>query len=86
VMVLLDSNHLKRYVLGELAAYAPLVSAGQYLIVEDTQINIARKYRPGPLEAVEEFLRTELGALFEVDRSCEKFMMSFNPGGYLLRR
>jgi cephalosporin hydroxylase len=86
VMVILDSNHTKRYVLAELAEYAPLVSPGHYLVVEDTNINYWSDFGPGPAEAVEEFLPTDAGAQFEVDRSREKFMMSFNPGGYLLRR
>ena len=38
---------------------------------------------PGPLEAVEEFLaRTDE---FEIDREREKFLITFNPRGYLRR-
>jgi cephalosporin hydroxylase len=35
VLVLLDSNHSKAHVLAELAAYAPLVSVGSYLVATD---------------------------------------------------
>lgn len=35
VMVILDSNHTKDHVLGELQAYAPLVSIGSYIIACD---------------------------------------------------
>lgn len=35
VMVVLDSSHTKRHVLDECEAYAPLVSAGSYLVVTD---------------------------------------------------
>jgi cephalosporin hydroxylase len=84
VMAILDSNHAKGYVLREMRAYAPLVSVGQYLIVEDTNINAwQEKYIPGPLEAVLKFMSEDDS--FAVDRSREKFFMTFNPGGYLRR-
>jgi cephalosporin hydroxylase len=35
VLVILDSNHTKRHVLGELEAYAPLVTVGSYLVATD---------------------------------------------------
>ena len=35
VMVFLDSNHTKAHVLAELAAYAPLVSVGSYIVAAD---------------------------------------------------
>jgi cephalosporin hydroxylase len=86
VMVLLDSDHSRDHVLAELRAYAPLVTPGSYLVVEDTNINghpVAPDFGPGPAEALEDFLRGETG--FLVDRECEKFQLTFNPGGYLRR-
>ena len=38
VLVLLDSNHSKAHVLGELRAYAPLVSVGSYIVAMDGSI------------------------------------------------
>lgn len=35
VLVLLDSNHTKAHVAGELEAYAPLVSVGSYIVATD---------------------------------------------------
>lgn len=35
VMVVLDSNHTKSHVLGELEAYAPLVTPGSYIVATD---------------------------------------------------
>jgi len=35
VLVLLDSNHTKAHVLGELEAYAPLVGEGSYIVATD---------------------------------------------------
>jgi cephalosporin hydroxylase len=84
VMAILDSDHARRYVLTEMRAYAPLVSVGQYLIVEDTNINAwQEKFIPGPLEAVNKFMSEDDS--FTVDRSREKFFMTFNPAGYLRR-
>jgi cephalosporin hydroxylase len=86
VMVVLDSNHHYEHVLAELRAYAPLVTEGDYLIVEDSNVNghpIRPDFGPGPMEAVDDFL-AECGD-FEIDRTREKFYMTFNPRGYLRR-
>jgi cephalosporin hydroxylase len=86
VMVVLDSDHSRDHVLAELHAYAPLVTRGSYLIVEDTNVNghpILPTFGPGPHEAVDAFLAE--GAPFVRDRDCEKFYLTFNPGGYLRR-
>jgi cephalosporin hydroxylase len=86
VMVILDSNHRKDHVLAELRAYSPLVTPGDYLIVEDTNVNghpVAMDYGPGPMEAVDEFLAEN--DEFSIDESREKFFMTFNPRGYLRR-
>jgi cephalosporin hydroxylase len=87
VMVVLDSDHSRDHVLRELELYAPLVTSGCYLVVEDTNVNghpVSPGFGPGPMEAVTEFLRTTDD--FEVDRGREKFMLTFNPSGYLRRR
>lgn len=90
VMVILDSDHSKENVLKELEIYAPLVTPGQYLIVEDTNVNghpVLPEHGPGPMEAVEEWRhRGETWKDFEIDREREKFMFTFNPGGYLRRK
>ncbi len=84
VMVILDSNHSKDHVLAELHKYGPVVSPGCYLIVEDTATGItSTDFGPGPAEAVAEFL--EGNQDFIVDPDCEKFALTFNPGGYLRR-
>ena len=83
-LVILDSDHSQRHVEAELDAYAPLVPVGGYLIVEDSNIGQIRKdLLPGPLEAIERF--TAMTDEFEIDRSREKFLITFNPSGYLRR-
>ena len=84
VLVILDSDHSQAHVEAELEVYAPLVPVGCYLIVEDSNIGRIRKdLMPGPLEAIETFLARSDS--FEIDREREKFLITFNPSGYLRR-
>ena len=84
VLVILDSDHSQGHVEAELAVYAPLVPVGCYLIVEDSNIGRIRKdLLPGPLEAIETFLAGS--DAFEIDSEREKFLITFNPSGYLRR-
>jgi cephalosporin hydroxylase len=85
-MVILDSDHSAAHVAAELACYAPLVTEGCYLIVEDTNVNghpVLPNFGPGPAEALQDFLARE--DRFEVDTACEKHRLTLNPGGYLRR-
>jgi cephalosporin hydroxylase len=83
-LVVLDSDHSQAHVEAELAAYADLVPVGCYLIVEDSNIGQIRKdHLPGPLQAIDVFLAGT--DAFEIDRSREKFLITFNPSGYLRR-
>lgn len=84
VMVILDSNHEKNHVFAELKAYHGLVTKDCYLIVEDTCINghpIMPEHGPGPMEALDEFFKENHD--FLIDKSQEKFFMTFNPKGFL---
>jgi cephalosporin hydroxylase len=86
VLVILDSDHSQAHVEAELEVYAGLVPVGGYLIVEDSNIGRIRKdLMPGPLEAIETFLPSPAGSGFEIDRTREKFLITFNPSGYLRR-
>lgn len=82
VMVILDSDHAAEHVARELALYSDLVTTGNYLIVEDT--NLSDDAQGGsPRMAVEAFLVND--DRFKVDTYCERFLLTFNPGGYLRR-
>jgi cephalosporin hydroxylase len=89
VMVILDSDHTKQHVLDELSIYSRLVSPQQYLIVEDSNIHghPTRCDLPaGPYEAINEFYKSDpISACYIQDKMCERFLMTFNPNGYLRR-
>jgi cephalosporin hydroxylase len=84
VLVVLDSDHRRDHVLAELYAYAPLVTPGSYLVVEDTNVNghpVYEEFGPGPMEAVEDFLKDRDD--FAADPTREKLLFTFNPRGWL---
>lgn len=85
VMVLEDSAHTYEHTSRVLEAYSPLVTPGQYFIVEDGichhGLDVGPK--PGPYEAVEAFVRRNPD--FVVDRDKESFGITWNPKGYLKR-
>jgi len=110
VMVVLDSDHRADHVLRELNLYAPLVSPGQWMIVEDTNLNhevplstdgIAWRgtaedvahdrdlqqsgqfLAAGPREALSVWLPQH--PEFRPEPYCERYLLTFNPGGYLQR-
>jgi cephalosporin hydroxylase len=93
VLVLLDSNHTHDHVLGELEAYAPLVTPGSYCVVFDTVIETLpagtypdRPWGPGdnPMSAVDAYL--DAHPEFEVDDTIEhKLLVTVAPRGYLRR-
>lgn len=85
-LVVLDSDHSKDHVLQELRIYQRYVTAGSYLIVEDTNVNghpVFPEHGPGPMEALDVFLRETQD--FQIDEAKHKFLMTFNPRGYLKR-
>ncbi len=86
-LVIADSDHEKTHVLGEIRAYAPMVHVGGYFIVEDS-LNDVMGFHPvpneGPQRAAEVFLAENPD--FVADRRWgERYIMTLNPGGFLLR-
>jgi cephalosporin hydroxylase len=86
VMVILDSDHSKAHVQKELEIYSELVTPQQYMIVEDCNVHghpVREDHPAGPYEAVEAWLPKNPD--FVRDEACERFLLTFNPGGYLRR-
>ena len=89
VLVIEDASHIYEDTLQAMRKFAPVVSVGSYLIVEDgiiSELGMADEYHGGPLKAIDEFLGSTDG--FEIDRSfCDMFgsNATFNVNGYLKR-
>lgn len=88
VMVILDSDHRQQHVGAELECYAPSVTPGSYMLVQDGCIDrfeIFRPDRPGPLPAIHDYVARH--PEFEIDRArSERFLISQHPDGWLRRR
>ena len=86
VLVIEDSAHTLETTYRVLELYNDLVRVGDHLIVEDTVcyhgLNVG--HLPGAYEAVELFL--DKNPNWEADRTKEKFIMTWNPKGFLKRK
>jgi cephalosporin hydroxylase len=79
-MVALDSSHRLEFVRQELACYAPFVTPGCILVIEDTNIDghpVQGYGHAGPYEAVQEFLETHPDFAIATGL-CERYLMSYN--------
>lgn len=84
-MVIEDSDHKYHTTKQILQKYERFVAPGCYLVVEDAIVEFLNLPPfPGPLNAIKEFV-AEQGGEFVIDRSREKYIMTYNPMGYLLR-
>ena len=84
-LVLADGDHAADHVLQEMRLYAPLISEGSYFIAEDGIVDVMewKEYTPGPMVAAQRFLAET--DEFVLDRSREKFLLTYAPGGFLKR-
>ncbi|MGH3970638.1 MAG: rhamnosyl O-methyltransferase [Mycobacterium sp.] len=58
IFAILDSDHSMNHVLAEMKLLRPLLSAGDYLVVEDSDLNghpVHPGFGPGPYEAIEAY-------------------------------
>src|SRR5260370_33717859 len=88
-IVTLDSDHSMKHVLEELKMYAPMVTKGSYLIVEDTHMDgvpTSPGIGPGPMAAVRAFLAQVGGKQCAPDVGREAVIMTFQPGVWLRKK
>jgi cephalosporin hydroxylase len=88
IFAILDSDHSAAHVYDEMLVLRDLLSAGDYLVVEDGNVNghpVLPDWGPGPYEAMERYERD-----FPGDYRCDterelKFGFTFAPRGFLIR-
>ena len=89
VFFILDSDHAKSHVLGELRALRAVTRKGDYIVVEDSNINghpVLPGWGEGPYEAIEAY-RREFPQDYVLDREQEaKFGFTWAPQGFLMRQ
>jgi cephalosporin hydroxylase/SAM-dependent methyltransferase len=84
-MVIADGNHAASHVLQEMRLYCPLISKDCYFISEDGIVDVMdwKEHTPGPMVAAHQFLAET--DEFVMDRSREKFLITYAPDGFLRR-
>jgi cephalosporin hydroxylase len=84
-LVIADGNHAADHVLQEMRLYGSLISEGSYFIAEDGIVDVMewKEYTPGPMVAAQRFLAET--DEFVLDRTPEKFLLTYAPGGFLKR-
>jgi cephalosporin hydroxylase len=86
---ILDSDHSMGHVLAEMKMLRPLLAPGDYVIVEDSNVNghpVLPGFGPGPFEAIEAY-ESEFPDDYSHDRDREnKFGFTFATNGFLVRR
>jgi len=89
VIVIHDGDHRRPAVRRDLELYAGFVSPGSYLIVEDGILDLFPPgddfgwLAEGPLPAIDDFLAAH--PEFEVDVARERYIVTYNPKGFLRR-
>lgn len=88
IFAILDSDHTKDHVLAEMISLRKVLVRGDYMIVEDSNINghpVRKFFGPGPYEAIEEYFQM-FPEDYEHDLERErKFGFTAAPKGFLRR-
>ena len=85
---ILDSDHSKDHVLAELEMLRNVTRPGDYVVVEDSNINghpVLPDFGPGPWEAIGEYEARHPGDYRHDTEREVKFGFTFAPRGYLIR-
>jgi len=89
VLVIQDGDHSRNQALEDLDNYSKLVSLNSYFILEDGIVGLFHHgdglgfQEEGPLAAIEEFLNHN--PHFVVDSTRERYILTYNPKGFLKR-
>jgi cephalosporin hydroxylase len=89
VFFILDSDHSKQHVLGELRMIRDCTRPGDYVIVEDSNINghpVLPDFGPGPYEALQEYVARYPQDYTRDTKRELKFGFTWAPAGFLIRR
>lgn len=88
-LVIHDGDHHREQVLADLNLYAGFVAVGSYLIVEDGIVDLFKpkemtwEHAKGPLAAIEDFTKERTDFMIDLER--ERYLITYNPRGYLKR-
>lgn len=89
IFAILDSDHSKEHVYNEMLSLRSILKPGDYLIVEDSNINghpVYPEFGAGPMEAIISY-QEKYPDDYETDiEKEEKFGFTFAPNGFLIRK
>lgn len=86
---ILDSDHSMTHVLSEMELLRSIVVSGDYVIVEDSNINghpVRPNWGDGPYEAITEYFKRYPDDYVHDDYREAKFGFTFAPKGFLIRK
>jgi len=89
VFFILDSDHSKDHVFAELMLVKDVTLAGDYVIVEDSNINghpVLPRFGPGPYEAIQAYEQRFPGDYEHDEHRENKFGFTFAVRGFLVRK
>lgn len=88
VFMILDSDHSRDHVWRELNILVPLLRCGDYLVVEDSNINghpVRPDFGPGPWEAIMDYLKKHPDTLLHDKARERKFGSTAATDGYYIK-
>ncbi len=86
---ILDSDHSKENVLAEMVVLRSILKPGDYLVVEDGNVNghpVLPDFGPGPYEAIEEYEKLYPNDYAHDTSRENKFGFTFAPRGFLIKK